>query len=105
MWRIWFILFEKKIYNSESSTVINITEITKHFHFVLTASKEDHTDSDAFVVVCMSHGDMIEGTEYINTYDGLLITSNLWEPFEGNRCPTLAGKPKLFFIQVCVLFL
>lgn len=25
----------------------------------------------------------------------------LWTPFTGDKCPTLAGKPKMFFIQAC----
>ena len=25
---------------------------------------------------------------------------DLWEPFTADKCPGLAGKPKLFFIQV-----
>ena len=25
----------------------------------------------------------------------------MWQPFTADRCPSLAGKPKLFFIQAC----
>lgn len=25
----------------------------------------------------------------------------LWSPFTADKCPTLAGKPKMFFIQAC----
>ena len=25
----------------------------------------------------------------------------MWEPFTADKCPSLAGKPKLFFIQAC----
>lgn len=45
----------------------------------------------------MSHGD-----------DGKIFASDhgyppdiLWEPFTGDNCTTLAGKPKMFFIQAC----
>ena len=35
----------------------------------------------------------------------MLISCNnltqVWQPFTADRCPSLAGKPKLFFIQAC----
>ena len=27
--------------------------------------------------------------------------TQVWQPFTADRCPSLAGKPKLFFIQAC----
>ena len=44
----------------------------------------------------LSHGDMgiVYGT------DGIVKLDYLFEPFKGNNCPTLAGKPKIFIIQV-----
>ncbi|XP_046376743.2 caspase-7-like [Haliotis rufescens] len=64
---------------------------------MIQASKEDHSDSDCFVCVILSHGeeDRIYGT------DGPVEVTKLLDPFKGHRCPTLAGKPKLFFIQAC----
>ena len=44
----------------------------------------------------LSHGE--EGTVYGT--DGPVEIKDLVEPFKGHRCQSLAGKPKLFFIQV-----
>ena len=60
------------------------------------ASDIDHSHSDCFVMFLLSHGNA--GTIY--AYDAPYPTQKLWEPFTANRAPTLAGKPKLFFIQV-----
>ncbi|XP_013043039.2 caspase-8-like [Anser cygnoides] len=61
-------------------------------------SKKDHSNMDCFVCFILSHGekDKIKGTdhEFVNIKD--LLTC-----FSGSNCPSLAGKPKLFFIQAC----
>lgn len=57
----------------------------------------DHSDSDCFGCAVLSHGK--EG--YIYATDKLVPLENLVLPFKGNSCPTLIGKPKLFFIQAC----
>ena len=73
----------------------------------------DHSDSDCLVVALLSHGN--DGSVY--AYDAAFPTQvnrrninwkifnpglfqRLWEPFVGDKAPTLVGKPKLFFIQV-----
>lgn len=62
-----------------------------------TASLVDHSDSDCFALVLLSHGNM--GTVY--AYDCPYPTQKLWEPFTADKAPSLAGKPKLFFLQAC----
>ncbi|XP_060832440.1 caspase-like isoform X2 [Bombus pascuorum] len=62
---------------------------------VQNAAAEDHTDADCLVVAAMSHGE--SGVLY--AADNVYPVDMLWSPFLGNRCPSLAGKPKLFFIQ------
>ena len=64
---------------------------------VQNAAAEDHTDADCLVVAAMSHGE--SGVLY--AADNVYPVDMLWSPFLGNRCPSLAGKPKLFFIQSC----
>ncbi|XP_076278397.1 caspase-1-like isoform X2 [Lasioglossum baleicum] len=62
-----------------------------------TTAAEDHTDADCLIVVTMSHGE--SGLVY--AADTLYPVDMLWAPFTGDRCSTLVGKPKLFFIQAC----
>ncbi|NWX44705.1 CASP8 protein, partial [Steatornis caripensis] len=61
-------------------------------------SKKDHSNMDCFVCFIFSHGekDKIKGVdcELVNIKD-------LVSCFSGSNCPSLAGKPKLFFIQAC----
>lgn len=45
----------------------------------------------------MSHGE--EGK--IHARDHAFPPDILWEQFTGDHCQTLAGKPKLIFIQAC----
>lgn len=61
------------------------------------AALEDHSNNDCFVCVILSHGD--EGVIYGR--DGKFRTDTIFEPFLGDVCTSLAGKPKLFFIQAC----
>ncbi|KFP59400.1 Caspase-8, partial [Cariama cristata] len=61
-------------------------------------SEKDHSNMDCFVCFIFSHGekDKIKGVdhEFVNIKD-------LLSCFSGSNCPSLAGKPKLFFIQAC----
>ena len=58
---------------------------------------ENHEDCDAIAIVILSHGN--EGTIY--AYDKPFAANKVWEPFTAENSPTLAGKPKMFFIQAC----
>jgi len=60
------------------------------------ASLEDHSKREMFAVVILSHGN--EGILY--GYDSAYPAHKIWEPFTADRCSSLIGKPKLFFIQV-----
>ncbi|NXM24596.1 CASP8 protein, partial [Oxyruncus cristatus] len=61
-------------------------------------SKKDHRNMDCFVCFIFSHGEKqkIKGIddEFVNIKD-------LVSCFSGSNCPSLAGKPKVFFIQAC----
>jgi len=62
---------------------------------LLRYAKADHSDSDCFLCVIMSHGE--NGVIY--GIDQEIEIERLIDPFKANR--TLSGKPKLFFIQAC----
>lgn len=61
-------------------------------------SLKNHHDSDCFVLVVMAHG---AGSDKITIKNGTFAMDRLWQPFIGNNCTALKGKPKLFFIQSC----
>ncbi|CAL7951456.1 unnamed protein product [Xylocopa violacea] len=63
-----------------------------------SSAEEDYTDMDCLIVVAMSHGH----SDCLYSSDNNIYPVNiLWTSFTNNRCPSLAGKPKLFFIQAC----
>lgn len=56
----------------------------------------DHSKSDCLAMVVLSHG--LKG--FVYGVDDFVEIEDLLSPFKGDRCPSLVGKPKLFFIQV-----
>ncbi|XP_029909300.1 caspase-3a [Myripristis murdjan] len=81
--------YKVKVYNDQT---------VEQMRQVLTAvSKEDHSCSASFVCVLLSHGD--EGV-FFGT-DASIELKSLTSLFRGDRCKSLVGKPKLFFIQAC----
>ncbi|CAG7826809.1 unnamed protein product [Allacma fusca] len=58
---------------------------------------DDHSSRDCLVVVIMSHGEKNQ----IYAQDGTISVNKIWEAFQADKCPTLAGKPKIFIIQAC----
>ncbi|XP_078499123.1 caspase-9 isoform X2 [Lissotriton helveticus] len=70
-----------------------------------TLAALDHSHLDCCVVVILSHGCE---TRHIQLPGGVYGTDGAPVPvervvtyFDGQHCPTLRGKPKLFFIQAC----
>ncbi|XP_045874984.1 caspase-8 isoform X2 [Meles meles] len=58
----------------------------------------DHTTRDCFICCILSHGD--KGIIYGSDGQEVPIYE-LTSYFTGSKCPSLAGKPKIFFIQAC----
>ncbi|XP_058653092.1 caspase-3b isoform X3 [Onychostoma macrolepis] len=81
--------FKIKVYNDQ--TVSQMRDL------LTKVSKEDHSQSAMFACVLLSHGEdgMIFGT------DDCIEVKELFALFRGDRCKSLVGKPKLFFIQAC----
>lgn len=53
---------------------------------------------DSFICIIMSHGDE-EGI--LGTDSQSVPVDSIIAKFQGNKCPQLATKPKLFFLQAC----
>lgn len=62
------------------------------------ASEENHTDLSCFVCVLMSHGE--EGT-ILGSDQRWIPIKTLTSTMTSDLCPTLRGKPKIFFLQAC----
>ncbi|KAM9327112.1 caspase-7 isoform 2-T2 [Gastrophryne carolinensis] len=60
-------------------------------------AQENHSDSACFACILLSHGE--EGQIYGT--DGAMAIKTLTTLFRGDKCRSLVGKPKLFFIQAC----
>ncbi|XP_042896644.1 caspase drICE isoform X2 [Parasteatoda tepidariorum] len=75
-------------------TDLKVEEVKKE---IKKASKEEHGENSAFVCCILSHGE--QGVLY--AADGKYTTDTVFTPFRGDNCPSLAGKPKIFFIQAC----
>lgn len=59
-------------------------------------SAEDHSDYDCLVVAILTHGE--EGLLFAS--DSAYKHEQVFDNFRGDKCPSLVGKPKIFFIQV-----
>jgi hypothetical protein len=63
----------------------------------LYSKRKDHTDKNCLAVTILTHGQ--HGILY--TKDGEISAEELWTPFEADRCPSLAEKPKIIITQAC----
>ncbi|XP_062352039.1 caspase-7 isoform X1 [Cinclus cinclus] len=81
--------FEVQIYNDRSRD--DMEKLLKQ------AAEENHSDAACFACILLSHGEegLIYGT------DGPMAIKSLTALFRGDKCKSLIGKPKLFFIQAC----
>ncbi|PVD35335.1 hypothetical protein C0Q70_02295 [Pomacea canaliculata] len=61
-------------------------------------ARKSHRDFDCFACAILSHGE--QGVVFGVDGDKILI-KDIIGAMDGVRCPTLIGKPKLFFVQAC----
>jgi len=80
-------------------TVHDNLEYSEIKNTILKLAAQDHSDADCLVVIIMTHGE--NGLLAPRDSHILYNVDLLWTPFTADKCPTLAGKPKLFFIQAC----
>lgn len=81
--------FDVKIYKDYWHTAIR--SVLEEF------SRKEHTENDCILIAILSHGE--PGNAY--AYDHEYSVDSLTSFFTADKCPSLAGKPKLFIIQTC----
>ncbi|XP_075861918.1 caspase-8 isoform X2 [Microcebus murinus] len=89
-----------KTFNELHFEVVHFEDSTaKEIHEVLKVYQSmDHGNKDCFICCILSHGD--KGIVYGSDGEEASIYE-LTSYFTGLKCPSLAGKPKVFFIQAC----
>ncbi|WAQ95536.1 CASP3-like protein [Mya arenaria] len=73
------------------------------------AKTADHSQCDSFALMISTHGLEQPNSKargkmdhaLVCADDKMIFTSTITEMFNDENCPTLKGKPKLFFIQAC----
>ncbi|KAH9500511.1 Caspase-3 [Bulinus truncatus] len=90
-------LFRIMDFESEDVMVRNNVSVNSMRQELANISKLNHRDYNCFICFILSHGDdgFVYGT------DRRLAVSDITRYFQDIQCPTLIGKPKLFFIQAC----
>lgn len=66
---------------------------------LMAAAEANHRDADCFVCIFLTHGK--EGQIYAS--DGAIKMEEITNPFRGDQCKSLVGKPKIFIFQVTVI--
>ena len=66
---------------------------------LLAVSGDGHKNADCLVVAVLTHG---HGKKHLYAYDDYYETNILFSRFTADVCKELAGKPKIFIIQVSV---
>ncbi|XP_062962544.1 caspase-9 isoform X2 [Cynocephalus volans] len=79
---------------------------TKEMNLVLAElAQRDHSAMDCCVVVILSHGHEVSHRQFPGAVCGIdgssVSIERIVNIFNGTGCPSLRGKPKLFFIQAC----
>ncbi|XP_068101259.1 caspase-8-like [Hyperolius riggenbachi] len=82
--------FDVEIHNEKS---------VKEIHNLLKdIQARDHTERDCLVCCFLTHG---ESKAIFGTDNEVISIDEILSYFSSRNCQTLAGKPKLFFIQAC----
>ncbi|XP_077304752.1 caspase-10 [Lithobates pipiens] len=82
--------FEVVVYNEQKAQ--QICDIMSNFQM------KDHTERDCFVCCILTHG---QSQAILGTDNEVVKINVIVSKFSPQNCKTLAGKPKLFFIQAC----
>jgi caspase 7 len=64
---------------------------------LFVVSQMDHSEHDCILITVMTHGDV----GVISSHDGDYTIETVTALFTDEKCPSLKGKPRIFFIQAC----
>ncbi|KAH8403255.1 hypothetical protein KR222_008988, partial [Zaprionus bogoriensis] len=64
-------------------------------HCINDASALNHDEHDCIAVALLTHGQ----EDLVWAADVYYKPDTIWSAFTADRCPTLAGKPKIFFVE------
>lgn len=78
-------------------TVCHNLTFQKLNDMVQQIARSDHSDADCVFIAVLTHGELGR----LHAYDTYYKPEIIWHSFTADKCTTLAGKPKLFFIQAC----
>ncbi len=67
---------------------------------VARVAQEDHSNDSCIVVAILTHGGILDSQQILYSYDGTYKLRELIEACTSEKCKTLHGKPKIFFVQV-----
>ncbi|KAL3063892.1 hypothetical protein OYC64_000253 [Pagothenia borchgrevinki] len=74
-------------------------------HELSSLCKKDHSQYDCCVVIMLSHGTEVSHNRFPGAVYGVdgqhVPVQHITNYLNGQHCPSLQGKPKLFFIQAC----
>ncbi|XP_072222724.1 caspase-9 [Leuresthes tenuis] len=74
-------------------------------HELSALSKKDHSQFDCCVVIMLSHGTEVSHSRFPGAVYGVdgqhVPVQHITNYLNGQHCPSLQSKPKLFFIQAC----
>lgn len=104
LWRlIWLVCIYSRSCSSNSHLIPCFLMRTNTWNALIPvipcvppAAAEDHSDADCFLLAFLSHGE----DDHVYAYDGKIKIQAITDMFKGDKCQSLAGKPKIFVLQV-----
>merc|ERR1712080_126956 len=98
------IIFNHQTFNNKPSILRkgtntdqeNLNNTLSKLGFLDEVRRENHEDADCLLVIVMTHG---EDDNLMDSNYRKYEPEELWSVFDAENCPSLAFKPKMFFLQ------
>lgn len=85
-------------FDIHSICVLEDQPLKSIFDILKILREHDFSQDDCLCITILTHGNN-SGVLLANDYS--YNFKSMWKQFTADRCPSLAGKPKLFFVQAC----